>query len=86
MSECLVMFDTKMKTAHRRDKHAGGHRRTFGASETKLLIIKLHLCRACVHFTGPAQLNVDSRSIQTSEHRGNSLKNLMLISAHASDG
>jgi hypothetical protein len=51
MSECLVMGDTKMKTAHRRDKHAGRHRSTFGASETKLLLSKLRLCRACVHFT-----------------------------------
>jgi hypothetical protein len=86
MSECLVMGVTKMKTAHRRDKYAGGHRSTFGASETKLLLGKLHLCRACVHFTWPAQINADSRLIQTSEQRRNSLKNLMLISADASDG
>jgi hypothetical protein len=61
------MIDTKMKTALRRDKHAGGHRSTFSASETKLLLSKWHLCRACVHFTWPAQLYVDSRPIQTSE-------------------
>jgi hypothetical protein len=80
------MIDTKMKTAHRRDKHAGGHRSTFGASETKRLLSKWHLCRACVQFTWPAQLYADSRPIQTSEHRNNSLKNLMLISAYPSDG